>query len=55
LPAGAKAAFGFKMRGGPDVDVSREFVEVQMGVNRFGLGKEYKQGNAMAIPGVKHK
>lgn len=33
LPAGAKAAFGVKLSGGPDVDVSQEFVEVRMGTN----------------------
>lgn len=33
LPAGAKAAFGVKLRGGPDVDVSKEYVEVRMGTN----------------------
>lgn len=42
LPAGATAAFGFKMRGTADIDMSKEYVEVKMGVNRLVIldGKE---------------
>ncbi|KAL3124105.1 hypothetical protein niasHT_004694 [Heterodera trifolii] len=42
LPSGAKATFGVKLSGGPDVDVSKEYVEVRMGSNST-IGEE--QGN----------
>uniref|UniRef100_A0A914I6I6 Integrin alpha-2 domain-containing protein n=1 Tax=Globodera rostochiensis TaxID=31243 RepID=A0A914I6I6_GLORO len=39
LPSGAKAMFGVKLSGGPDVDVSKDFVEVRMGSNST-IGEE---------------
>lgn len=53
LPAGAKAAFGFKLSGSPDIDVSKEYVEVRMGVNSTNEekpGQERDNQMVMRIP-----
>lgn len=50
LPANQRASFGFKMTGTPDVDVSREFIEVKMSANSTNPEAEgSEQDNDMVL------
>uniref|UniRef100_A0A1I8B8M8 Integrin_alpha2 domain-containing protein n=1 Tax=Meloidogyne hapla TaxID=6305 RepID=A0A1I8B8M8_MELHA len=48
LPAGATANFGFKLRG-HDVDMSKEFVELKMGVNSTNEEAEGAEGDNQMV------